>query len=71
MNVPLPIHRNSSAKTAVSTSEDTLIISDSCVKRLKEISENGGCLRIIVEGGGCSGFQYKFDLDSNIHDDDK
>ncbi|XP_033227713.1 iron-sulfur cluster assembly 2 homolog, mitochondrial isoform X2 [Belonocnema kinseyi] len=71
MNAPLQIHRNSSPKSAVNTTDDALIISDSCVKRLKEISENGGCLRVIVEGGGCSGFQYKFDLDSNIHDDDK
>lgn len=71
INIPLSIQRNSSAKAAVNTSEDALIISDSCVKRLKEISENGACLRVTVEGGGCSGFQYKFDLDSNIQDDDK
>ncbi|XP_043465207.1 iron-sulfur cluster assembly 2 homolog, mitochondrial [Leptopilina heterotoma] len=71
INIPVSIQRNSSAKTAVNTSEDALLISDSCVRRLKEISENGACLRVTVEGGGCSGFQYKFDLDSNIQDDDK
>lgn len=71
INTPLSIQRNSSAKVALNTSEQTLLISDSCVKRLKEISENGACLRVTVEGGGCSGFQYKFDLDSNIQDDDK
>ncbi|XP_012216673.1 iron-sulfur cluster assembly 2 homolog, mitochondrial [Linepithema humile] len=52
-------------------SDDTLIISDSCVQRLKEITSDGTCLRVTVEGGGCSGFQYKFDLDQNIHEDDR
>ncbi|KAG7202939.1 hypothetical protein KM043_010080 [Ampulex compressa] len=57
-----------STKTAV---KDGLVLTDSCVKRLKEIANNGACLRVTVEGGGCSGFQYKFDLDSNVHEDDK
>ncbi|XP_032664671.1 iron-sulfur cluster assembly 2 homolog, mitochondrial isoform X1 [Odontomachus brunneus] len=52
-------------------SEDALIISDSCVKRLKEIASDDTSLRVTVEGGGCSGFQYKFDLDSNVHEDDR
>ncbi|KAK0182225.1 hypothetical protein PV327_000386 [Microctonus hyperodae] len=63
--------RKLSAMTAPNPAADSLIISDDCVKRLKEISDNGACLRVTVEGGGCSGFQYKFDLDSNINEDDK
>ncbi|XP_021920012.1 iron-sulfur cluster assembly 2 homolog, mitochondrial-like [Zootermopsis nevadensis] len=49
---------------------DALHISDSCVKRLKEIATDGNFLRVMVEGGGCSGFQYKFDLEKSIKDDD-
>ncbi|KAM7361139.1 iron-sulfur cluster assembly 2 homolog, mitochondrial [Cochliomyia hominivorax] len=50
--------------------ENKLLISDSCLKRLREICQDGSFLRITVEGGGCSGFQYKFDLDNKINADD-
>ena len=41
-------------------------ISDRAARRIGEIlsGEGGGAmLRISVEGGGCSGFQYKFDIE--------
>eukprot|EP00126_Sphaerothecum_destruens_P005465 Sdes_comp18792_c0_seq3m9199 len=45
-----------------------LEISEAAVQRLKQIGENGkpAILRISVEGGGCSGFQYKFSLEENF-----
>lgn len=46
-------------------------ITQACVDRLKEIATNEQFLRVTVDGGGCSGFQYRFDLDSNIQDDDE
>lgn len=54
------------------TENTTLILSDSCVKRLQEICKDDEktFLRIVVDGGGCSGFQYKFELDSKLNEDD-
>ncbi|KAM6912268.1 iron-sulfur cluster assembly 2 homolog, mitochondrial [Xenentodon cancila] len=52
-------------------SEDKVHLTDACVKRLSEIMERGEFLRIHVEGGGCSGFQYKFSVDRNQNEDDR
>ncbi len=48
-------------------------ISDSAAKRIYEImqtEEQDAKLRLIMEGGGCSGFQVRFDIDSSVNDDD-
>ncbi|XP_042646727.1 iron-sulfur cluster assembly 2 homolog, mitochondrial isoform X2 [Tyto alba] len=52
-------------------SEGQVFLSESCVKRLLEITEGSEFLRLQVEGGGCSGFQYKFSLDTVINSDDR
>ena len=40
-------------------------VTDRAFERLAEIgaAAQGKALRIAVEGGGCSGFQYEIDLD--------
>ena len=48
-------------------------ISDRAVRRIGEIlgkEGDGAMLRISVEGGGCSGFQYKFDIERAQAEDD-
>ena len=48
-----------------------LHITDKCAEQLNRLSDKHSFLRVSVEGGGCSGFQYKFDLDTQVRDDDK
>ncbi|XP_072944564.1 iron-sulfur cluster assembly 2 homolog, mitochondrial [Epargyreus clarus] len=50
---------------------DAIVLSDSCVQKLKQLCEGNSFLRLCVESGGCSGFQYKFDLDDKVTGDDK
>lgn len=49
-------------------------VTDAAFQRLAEIieAENaaGSHLRVAVLGGGCSGFQYKFELDAETAEDD-
>ena len=48
-------------------------ISERAARRISQILKDegdGAMLRISVEGGGCSGFQYKFDIDHAQADDD-
>ena len=50
-------------------------ISPSAAQRISYLLDDepdGSYLRITVEGGGCSGFQYKFDFDAqSLASDDK
>lgn len=43
----------------------TVIVTDNAIRRAAEILSGeapGSVLRVSVEGGGCSGFQYRFDV---------
>ncbi|MGB0670868.1 MAG: iron-sulfur cluster insertion protein ErpA [Rhodospirillales bacterium] len=50
-------------------------LTENAAKRIKALATQEGdtdlMLRISISGGGCSGFQYNFDLDKQIHDDDR
>lgn len=51
----------------------SVTISESAARRIGEILKSepeGAMLRVSVEGGGCSGFQYKFDIERAKADDD-
>jgi iron-sulfur cluster assembly accessory protein len=52
---------------------DTLTLTKAAAERVGLIARKQGkpaILRLSVEGGGCSGFQYKFDLEETPEADD-
>jgi iron-sulfur cluster assembly accessory protein len=52
---------------------NSVILTERAARRIGEILKSepaGAMLRVSVEGGGCSGFQYKFDFDHARTDDD-
>ncbi len=59
----------------IQTTEATFTISDSARKRLSEIfaqeNETSSMLRVKVSGGGCAGYQYGFDFEKTVTDDDR
>ncbi|MBD8894175.1 iron-sulfur cluster insertion protein ErpA [Roseibium litorale] len=55
------------------TLEHPVTVSDRAAKRIARIVANepeGTALRVSVEGGGCSGLQYKYDLVTEREEDD-
>jgi len=59
---------------AVTDTPSPLVFTDSAANKVKElIIEEGNPdlkLRVFVNGGGCSGFQYGFTFDEILNDDD-
>ncbi len=54
-------------------SEGSITVSERAARRIGEILKvepAGTMLRVSVEGGGCSGFQYKFDMETTKANDD-
>jgi len=52
---------------------ENVTVSERAARRIGEILKtepDGTMLRVSVEGGGCSGFQYKFDMEREKAEDD-
>ena len=53
---------------------NVLSLTPSAVRKVQTLIEDEGddslCLRVFVTGGGCSGFQYGFTIDTEVAEDD-
>jgi iron-sulfur cluster insertion protein len=51
-----------------------LVVTESAARKVKELVEQENNpdlkLRIYIQGGGCSGFQYGFTFDEKVNEDD-
>ena len=59
--------------TVAPRSPEGIVLADSAARRLAKLAEAEGhpvMLRVAVEGGGCSGFQYRLDLVETAEADD-
>jgi iron-sulfur cluster insertion protein len=58
----------------VNDTEAPLIFTPAAAQKVAELIEDEGnpdlMLRIYIQGGGCSGFQYGFTFDENVNDGD-
>src|SRR6185436_12125262 len=72
LNYPLGHLPIGSARKGTRMSAD-ITVSERAARRIGEILKgepSGTMLRVSVEGGGCSGFQYKFDMEHAKANDD-
>ncbi len=57
----------------MSTAPGKVVLTENAAKQITKVLQNeapGKVLRIAVIGGGCSGFQYTFNLDDERQEDD-
>ena len=70
----MPDLQAETAPDAPTPPESGLGITDSAARRIAFLAESEGkpglMLRITISGGGCSGFQYSFDLDMETGEED-
>lgn len=63
------------AETDTAQPSNGLVVTESAAKRITALAlgegKPGMMLRVTVSGGGCSGFQYGFDFDEAVNDDDR
>jgi len=67
------VHKLKPRNMDVTMSGAQLSVSERAARRIAQILQaepEGSMLRISVEGGGCSGFQYRFDFDRVRQPDD-
>jgi iron-sulfur cluster insertion protein len=59
---------------AVAEMPAPLVFTDSAADKVRQLIEEEGNaelkLRVFVQGGGCSGFQYGFTFDEDLNEDD-
>ena len=72
---PRPMAQSqATAETRTPERPPAVTVSESAAKRigmmLSKEEKSDLKLRVSVSGGGCSGFQYGFDFDENVQDDD-
>jgi iron-sulfur cluster insertion protein len=76
--VSVPIHEEPAMSavldTPVTDIPAPLVFTDSAADKVRDlVAEEGNPdlkLRVFVQGGGCSGFQYGFTFDEAVNDDD-
>lgn len=66
--------KETSPSSSFTQDEEYVQLSDNCVKRMKELQADEAkekMLRLSIEAGGCSGFQYNFALEEKPNNDDR
>ena len=65
---------NAVTETGIAEMPAPLVFTDSAADKVKQLIDEEGNpalkLRVFVQGGGCSGFQYGFTFDEEVGEDD-